>query len=259
MGSFSVWHWIILFVIFGPMLLGIFVFKQAPIYLRHSVSGLPKVGRLGWSWTYLYFGWLVPIFRGEIGMGLLHLILSLVTFGLFQFIWSFLYNKQHLTRLMTTGWELDPSSHNYDTAKRRLNLNKISGDRRISPQSFQPFGGDTEETVVVSDVGRWVMAGFDANGNVIRLAFSQSNPKLSQEGLIIGRDSKSCDLCINDQSVSRRHAKLSKRGENILIEDLNSTNGIQINGKPLKTGSSSDLPSEGEMQIGAVNLSLGRH
>ena len=100
---------------------------------------------------------------------------------------------------------------------------------------------------------------FDANGNVIRLAFSQSNPKLSQEGLIIGRDSKSCDLCINDQSVSRRHAKLSKRGENILIEDLDSTNGIQINGRPLKPGSSSELPFEGEIQIGAVNLSVGRH
>ena len=263
MGSFLIWHWVIVIAIFCPLLLGIFVFKQTPIYLRHSESGLPKVGRLGWSWTYVYFGWLVPTFRGEIGMGLLHLFLGLVTFGLFQFIWSFLYNKQHLTRLMTNGWELDSSADSFDAAKSRLNLNKIpegsASERQISPQTFQKFGHGSEETMVVSAAAKWVMAGFDEDGNVIRLTFNQSNLKLYQAGLIIGRDSKSCDLCINDQSVSRRHAKLSMRRGSILIEDLNSTNGTQINGKPIREGIASELPSEGEIKIGDINLSLDRY
>jgi hypothetical protein len=41
-------------IIFGPAILGIFVFKQKAILLKHKESGIVKVGRLGWSWTYYY-------------------------------------------------------------------------------------------------------------------------------------------------------------------------------------------------------------
>ena len=52
----------------------------------------------------MYFGFLVPIFRGEIGIGVLHFVISVITFGLFQIIMSFLYNKQNMTRLLEKGW-----------------------------------------------------------------------------------------------------------------------------------------------------------
>jgi hypothetical protein len=116
------WLLLILLLLLGPALLGIFVFKQTPIQLRHKESGLPKVGRHGWSWTYLYFGWLVPMFRGEIGMGLLHFLFSVLTLGIFQVIWSFLYNKQHLTRLMTSGWQLDLSDPNFNRNRELLQI-----------------------------------------------------------------------------------------------------------------------------------------
>lgn len=48
-----------------------------------------KTGLYGFSWTYLFFGWLVPVFRGELGVGALHLLFSVVTFGLWQFIACF--------------------------------------------------------------------------------------------------------------------------------------------------------------------------
>lgn len=121
--SFSIWHWLIVSLFFLPALLGIFVFKQRPVHLRHRDSGLPKVARIGWCWTYVYFGWLVPMFRGEIAMGLLHLLFTMLTFGIFQFIWSFLYNRQHLTRLMTSGWVLDPNSPDHQLNKDRLGIN----------------------------------------------------------------------------------------------------------------------------------------
>jgi len=62
------------------------------------------------------------MFRGEIAMGLLHFLFSLITFGVFQFIWSFLYNKQHLTRLMSGGWALDETADNYPEVKNRLGI-----------------------------------------------------------------------------------------------------------------------------------------
>ena len=109
-------------LVFGPALLGIFVFKQKPILLKHKDSGIRKTARLGWSWTYYYFGFLVPIFRGEITIAVLHLVITIFTLGLFQIVWSFLYNKQHMTRLLTSGWILSDSPEVEEFAKRKLGI-----------------------------------------------------------------------------------------------------------------------------------------
>ena len=90
--------------------------------LRHPQSGLTKKGYVGWSWTYFFFGWFVPIIRGEIGIGLLHLVLTAVTFGIFQWIMSLIYNKQFMTRLLLAGWELDKDDQNYQLAKTKLGI-----------------------------------------------------------------------------------------------------------------------------------------
>ena len=120
--------------------------------------------------------------------------------------------------------------------------------------------GMAHTTVVpTSSSGGWVMAGFDDTGNVVRLTFSSDNPKLEDEGLIIGRDAKSCDLHLQDQSVSRRHARLFKKQGRVWIEDLGSVNGIIIGGQTLKNGASVALPSQGNITIGAVELSVGKH
>jgi hypothetical protein len=112
----------IFLLVFGPALLGIFVFKQKPVLLKHKDSGIRKTARLGWSWTYYYFGFLVPIFRGEITIAVLHLVITIFTLGLFQIVWSFLYNKQHMTRLMTSGWILSDSPEVEEFAKRKLGI-----------------------------------------------------------------------------------------------------------------------------------------
>lgn len=52
---------------------------------------------------------------------------------------------------------------------------------------------------------------------------------LDRDELVIGRD-QGCDLVIADPSVSRRHAHLLQRGEQIVVEDLGSSNGTFING-----------------------------
>src|SRR4030067_2750451 len=51
--------------------------------------------------------------------------------------------------------------------------------------------------------------------------------------IIIGRDSSS-DLVISTKSGSRRHARLSREGDQYLIEDLNSSNGTFINDQRLQ-------------------------
>lgn len=103
-----------------------------------------------------------------------------------------------------------------------------------------------------------IFAGFDSNGHVVRLKFDFNDPKLNSDGLILGRDSQSCDLHISDQSISRRHARLFKRGQEIWIQDLGSTNGIIVNGKSINSGESDLLTSSGTLAIGGIQLALGR-
>ncbi|WP_027717228.1 FhaA domain-containing protein [Desulfovirgula thermocuniculi] len=46
---------------------------------------------------------------------------------------------------------------------------------------------------------------------------------------VVGRR-ETCDLVIDDPSVSRRHARLEYRGGNFILRDLGSTNGVYVNG-----------------------------
>ena len=141
-----------------------------------------------------------------------------------------------------------------------LVLRGKAGDEEFHAGSRQSIADDRANTIVVStsSPGRWVMAGFDDRGHVVRLTFSHDNPKLDDEGLIIGR-SKSCDLHLHDQSVSRRHARLFKNQGRVWIEELGSINATIVSGQPLKKGGSVVLPSEGNITLGAVELSIAKY
>ncbi len=123
MDDFSIWHGLVLLIIFLPPIIGVAVVGiQRKVLIKHRASGLIKYGYFGWSWTYYFFGWFVPIFRGEIGIGMLHLLISLFTFGLFQVIMSFLYNKQYMTRMLVNGWELADNDDVNNLARVTLNI-----------------------------------------------------------------------------------------------------------------------------------------
>ena len=123
MGSFSIWHWIIVLIIFAPIILGLALMGlQKRVLIKHTQSGIVKSGYVGFCWTYLLFGWIVPVFRGEIGIGALHLLLTLITFGLFQIIMPFLYNKQFMVRHLTNGYELSDEDAVNLMAKQRLGI-----------------------------------------------------------------------------------------------------------------------------------------
>jgi hypothetical protein len=81
-----------------------------------------KTGLYGFSWTYLFFGWFVPLFRGELGVGALHLLFTFFTFGLWQLIVCFLYNKQYMTRMLTNGWVLAGTDQDNLKARAALNI-----------------------------------------------------------------------------------------------------------------------------------------
>jgi len=64
----------------------------------------------------------------------------------------------------------------------------------------------------------------------------------------LGR-SADVDCPINHRSVSREHALISPEGEGFVIEDLNSANGVNLNGRPVKR---IELRSGDHIELGHV-------
>jgi hypothetical protein len=74
--------------------------------------------------------------------------------------------------------------------------------------------------------------------------------ELSEREVVIGRSSE-CDIQLGVQNVSRKHARVLLQNEEYLIEDLESTNGVFVNGiKVVKCV----LRNNDQIEIGGVKL-----
>lgn len=96
------------------------------VMLRHPVNGLIKKGYFGFSWTYLFFGWWVPLIRGELGTAVLHLVITVFTVGLWQLVVSFLYNKQYMTRMLEKGYVLHDGEEVMAAAREKLGIANLA-------------------------------------------------------------------------------------------------------------------------------------
>jgi pSer/pThr/pTyr-binding forkhead associated (FHA) protein len=76
----------------------------------------------------------------------------------------------------------------------------------------------------------------------------------SAERTLIGR-SPECDIFLDDVTVSRRHAELTRDGETFTITDLGSLNGTFVNRKRIETA---ELEDDDEVQIGKYRLTFLR-
>ena len=56
---------------------------------------------------------------------------------------------------------------------------------------------------------------------------------LGEAELSIGRAEQS-DITLSDPGVSRLHARIIREGDDFIVEDLQSTNGTEVNGRPIR-------------------------
>ncbi len=76
------------------------------VALIHPQTGLMKSGYYGFSWTFLFFGWFVPVFRGELFV-------------------AFLYNKQYMTRMLEKGYVFNDTEQVNEEARRKIGVAKL--------------------------------------------------------------------------------------------------------------------------------------
>lgn len=104
------------------------------------------------------------------------------------------------------------------------------------PEQPEARPADYGHTMVYSTSDRHQSALNEVGGgaqNVRRRAVIVANGKRLQipaTGALIGR-SRDADIVLDDSNVSRRHAEISPSGQNWLIQDLGSTNGVRVNGR----------------------------
>ena len=67
----------------------------------------------------------MPVFRGESLVALLHLAITVVTFGIWQVIIAFLYNKQYMTRMLEKGYVLNDTEEVNEAARSKLGILKL--------------------------------------------------------------------------------------------------------------------------------------
>jgi len=111
--------------------------------------------------------------------------------------------------------------------------------------------------------GDWVMSGFDSQGNTLRVAISAADLEKAtagpERGVILGRSSSLSDKIVNDASVSRRHAKISRAEDGgIQIEDLNSAYGTKVNDEAVTAFQIRPLKLGDKITMGAVSLDLSQ-
>jgi pSer/pThr/pTyr-binding forkhead associated (FHA) protein len=106
---------------------------------------------------------------------------------------------------------------------------------------------------LIKDVMKGISAGGDnawfrvmngpREGTKIELAEGQE--------YVFGRDEDGADIVLNDDLVSRRHAKARRDWSGTHVEDLGSRNGIKVNGKKATRAT---LKDRDEVEIGGVRL-----
>ena len=72
--------------------------------------------------------------------------------------------------------------------------------------------------------------------------------------IVLGRD-PGCDVVLNDPNVSRHHAQIALIGEDLVVTDMNSTNGTTLNGVPISsaTAVAGDVIAIGTSRLDVVS------
>jgi hypothetical protein len=78
--------------------------------------------------------------------------------------------------------------------------------------------------------------------------------RLDAPATVLGR-SRQCDVVLNDPNVSRRHAEVRREGDDYVLVDLDSTNGLTVNGQEVKRAA---LTDGDQVQLGTTGLRFER-
>lgn len=143
-----------------------------------------------------------------------------------------------------------------DYIKKRDREKEISDRSREVSRYYEP-SYEREEHVPVSDVGNTVFIPWTENCENKLYSMDRKNKchiDLEKLPLTVGKLAGAVDMVINEQSLSRMHARFSRTGKSVYITDLNSTNGTFRNGMRLTPNASEMIEPGDEIRLGKLKF-----
>lgn len=123
----------------------------------------------------------------------------------------------------------------HEETTREIDLRRLGASPEAELPQLAPLPKDRRYSLAV-------ILGADA-GKVFRI---------TQPRVVLGRGA-GCDIQLTDSEVSRRHAMLEIRGDEVTLKDLGSTNGTFVDGVRVQE---SRLASQQEFSLGTTTLML---
>lgn len=216
-----------------------FILKGERFTMVQAATGKEVQVKRGFSFTYFFFGPLVPLVRGHIGGFFLTFFVELFSLGMARIVLLFCYNGMYINWLAGNGYR---RCDDQDTK----NKVQIQGNDQVIksvPGQSDALNQDDDRTVGISTGKVEVVSGI-YQGAVIELSYG--------EQMIIGRDEKSCNLVIDDKEISRKHCAISyQASQNCYYVTDYSTNGVFLgSGQELKKETSVSLQPGTIIQLG---------
>jgi len=78
----------------------------AKIVFEHPVTKEIKETPVGFSWSTLFLGVFVPIYRGDWKWAIIMSLSGLITFGVSWIFFPFIYNKLYIKELIHKGYKV---------------------------------------------------------------------------------------------------------------------------------------------------------
>src|SRR3954451_24927358 len=135
--------------------------------------------------------------------------------------------------------------------------------RLVRPPAHEeehPSQGDEGHTMVYSVAERVSepLREPDPRRATARLRYEGRSEVLGSAGAVLGR-SRDCDVVLDDPNVSRHHAEVRPSGGSWIVNDLGSTNGVQVNGRRLEPARPESLKPGDVIELGtsSVTFDLG--
>lgn len=100
----------------------------------------------------------------------------------------------------------------------------------------KPFLFEPEEETIITEHPTVLLAKTTPQTHAMLIyegVGEQKSLVIEQTPFVVGSDAAKADGVINNRSVSRQHARITKEGGVYFIEDLNSTNGTTVGGEEL--------------------------
>ena len=89
---------------------------------------------------------------------------------------------------------------------------------------------------------------------VVTLTINGRVHPITADRVVLGR-SRECDIRVPDGNVSRRHAEIVREEGTYLLVDLDSTNGTDVNGRPVTRRALADGDT---IRLGGTDVVFGR-